>query len=711
MDNTGYRIEGQLYQSEFSKVVYIKKEGCELKFIGKQFCRDFLDDYLEKEETISQKLYNKYSFVIPIRALVNIENQLFGIMDDVSCHGKFLEEIIRSEIHRMNEIGRIKIAFQIMEKLLSVLDVLHKEGIMHLDIHPGNIFIRSFHPISRETISDIDFDIQLIDFAESEMIGATNRRDRISYTRGFSAFEKLSIDSELSIPTDLYSVSAIAFYMITESIYEKERDWNFSQNVILNKLLHNFFKISLNYTREYRYQSAERMAIAVRKIIRCAHYIEGDEIVELINMAYDLEISPMDLKGFSDRQYRDLIVWLDNERRKEVIDTRKCEYIFQLLWKEHDVHVIHNSDRGLLINNGLAICNHTANYLIMMEVLEDVDANKTCLADEEAYINLILKRAEFYNDNLQFDKAIADIDRIIDYFEQQRNHHVYTLLGNGNSFKNSLFAKALSSKGRYLSFQYGGDSCQRELIIDCFMESLKEFGWDEIRNGTLDNDSIENCIITLGHLQFFFITSGTEMDRMQFESYLGFYLYGKAESLEISGNYTMMMNWLDELSRQVFDKQNPFPRYFPRYKLLLVLKAIYTWYLDKISEDEKAILYEKIVEVSEDIQLYSYHPFQLIFKYLGLIKNQLTGEVDNTLFERSVLCEPNGLIEKPAVNTLTIITYQTIAVFHKISEMGDEVKEMVRHELLERSRSQGWHELEEMLQVKPLDELLSYEYS
>lgn len=93
----------------------------------------------------------------------------------------------------------------VLQKLLEALDYLHAEGLLHRDIKPSNILMRA------------DASPLLIDFGTARSSDATHTLTRMG-TPGFSPSEQFLARGKNGPWTDLYSLGATCYYLITGEV-------------------------------------------------------------------------------------------------------------------------------------------------------------------------------------------------------------------------------------------------------------------------------------------------------------------------------------------------------------------------------------------------------------------------------------------------------------------------------------------------------------
>ena len=97
-----------------------------------------------------------------------------------------------------------------VEPLLEGLEVVHRAGVLHRDIKPGNIFVRRPDDITGRPAQPV-----LIDFgAAKQNYLARHSRSQAPYTPGYAAYEQVSSMGELGPWTDMYALGALMWRMV-----------------------------------------------------------------------------------------------------------------------------------------------------------------------------------------------------------------------------------------------------------------------------------------------------------------------------------------------------------------------------------------------------------------------------------------------------------------------------------------------------------------
>ena len=133
--------------------------------------------------------------------LFNDYNQTYLVMEYVQ--GKDLASYID-----LNGKLAIQEALEIIEKLGSALNVLHQQGFIHQSIKPHKIILRSQN--SQPVLNDFGLAIPL--FSDQE------KASQIKYMDSFTPLEIYHQPNQIGIHTDIYSLAAILYVLLTSQL-------------------------------------------------------------------------------------------------------------------------------------------------------------------------------------------------------------------------------------------------------------------------------------------------------------------------------------------------------------------------------------------------------------------------------------------------------------------------------------------------------------
>jgi WD40 repeat protein len=108
------------------------------------------------------------------------------------------------------------------------LTVVHREGLLHRDVKPRNIMLRSASSDSSD-----NFEAVLIDFGIAREFKPGQKQKHTTYhSKGYAPIEQYQEQENRNACTDVYALAATLYYLLTktEPLPALERDFNFSRN-------------------------------------------------------------------------------------------------------------------------------------------------------------------------------------------------------------------------------------------------------------------------------------------------------------------------------------------------------------------------------------------------------------------------------------------------------------------------------------------------
>lgn len=210
------------------------------------------------------------SFVSEAKRLARF-NRIPEIVDIYDCFmendtGYIIMEFLEGETVKEILKREKKIPYQEAERIMvSVLDGLsqiHKEGIIHRDIAPDNIFITK------------EGKVKILDFGAARYATAVQSRSlSVILKPGYAPEEQYRSRGKQGPWTDVYAAGAVFYRMITGIRPSESIERNVNDNlkmpselgIEIPQSVENALMNSLNVKREYRIQDAETFCRVLRK--------------------------------------------------------------------------------------------------------------------------------------------------------------------------------------------------------------------------------------------------------------------------------------------------------------------------------------------------------------------------------------------------------------------------------------------------------------
>ncbi len=665
---------------------------------------------LEYEKKISQDIENSLekSIAIPAMTVFKQNGKEYAVMH-MAKNGKFLSEIIEMiEESSKEEEWKAELIFKIIDAVLISLGELHKK-YLHLDLHPGNIFLENF---DFETMT-AGF-AKFIDFYSAVKInedGKGIKKEHLSFTNGFTAPEQFNSKQFIfSASADTYAVAAITARMFlrkdflskTEELdagYGKELIYH-GQNPLLDILLRKFLICGLEYSEDYRFTDTDRMRKTLSVLMESIQVYKTSDYYRLFELAYSMLVSRSEINidglKFDGRSFSASVAALSGSLYQREPNVEKCLFIFELLWKMKKKFQAQmwSGDWISLIKSGIACYNHVGQSRKAYALFEELEGMKQQIHVLE-YLSIRNRAAVFLADSYRYAEAcemmkenVTQLEKIKDTYKKAAQD---LEMEAADCCQVTDLARSYSALGQYMTFLRLWDS-ENDILLQgdpeaAFLKAIQEFGQQTI-----------NQNITYSHLLHYAIQRKDEKGKQIFEKYQKAYF-------EREGN---ILEQIDEtLEKWEF-----------KYELYVLLKAIYTYYIEEVNEEFAEKIYgmltnRKLLNCKE-------HPIELIYRYMGLIlyeynKKKGVSPVDEYVkdaFVNAVTCmEPAQIDMEKDLTIIMCISYHSMWKFNCITGQESRNEELI--ELLqEHCRRSGWEELREKLQqVQNLDKVFEYEYS
>ena len=715
-----YRLKKNLMKTDHSELYEVYEDSgssnVPLRYIAKRYlgfdCSDVVLKYEEKV-THSIDVECKKSVLIPIIHIVDIDGDIYAIMK-LENHGVFLSNL-KDYIDTSNKDISVKDKLNIANELLITVEALHETGWLHLDIHPGNIFIEMDDYNRFSSVK-----VRLIDFSSAIRIEPSSRTDSFermpSMTEGYSAPEVVYQKTGLfDSSTDIFSVIAVMNWMLYGNTFidtygclnlrEDEYLLSVIKMKVFNTYYTEFILDGLSYETNSRLDMEELHSM-LKQLSDIEEMYSKSDYIGIIEKAYELKISEeeriTDEIVFNLEEYRKAIYYLYDSTKKNEIDYSYSYYFFLNLWDCVDKYgekSIKDEEMVKMISAGIACCNMVGDSALGYELLKNLQRYKDSIMVVDDYLTIRLRVASNLADSYNYKRALELVTESVEGLNAIRETRktVSELVGmcGDNSYHNDNLARAYSAKACYLAFT---SPREVEIILDYFERALFEFGDQELSKG--------NRAITISHILHYAI----ELIITKYDIEKGYDLFEKYDS-EYLGSHCkdIYRCWL---------KLKDDNRDACLYRYFVFFKAIYLLYSENIKDE---MIYEFIAFLNEDrIKNASEHPIEMIYKYVGLILLERINSGDmliddatvDDIFFRALTSNRNGIIRlENKVTTQMLISYQTFYIYQKMIGHKKENEDLY-HELLDHVRRSENELIEEkLIKTGSIENILTFEYA
>lgn len=654
-----YREIETIYESKYSRIYKAQKvnastmEADDLMYAIKEYKGYSKDNsQLIQEKKSSQMIENvsKISVVVPVLESLNGEY----LVMQYKKNGYFLSQIIDHYV-KNNSLLHMGDFFTLVESLLRSVDILHncyngfsdKKGYLHMDIHPGNIFVENITDIM-DISNDESIITKFVDLQNAILMDQNGLAKRMEhdyhYCDNYSAPEVLNYNNYyFKESTDLYSVVYVIneLYKITDHKYHS-----------IEKLVESVISIGLNGSSYYRYQRAKDLAKSFKYAADMLMAFNENDYIEIADKTYYMNV-PLDVllidareqsKKMSLNTYDQSLDRLSKRLLNDRPNQKKCAFIFDYLKALADYSGRQIYDTKL-VYTGISCYNNVARTKDAVELAKGffkqkkngdysiIDYSKIINRVSENFYDLgdIDMAVKLQRENLDLLKGIyEEISRICNNegFSLERDELVQS------------YAKAHSALGRYL-YVASSDGVDKDAIIH-LEKALELFGnrkWDRY--------------ITINHLLSIAIDCS---DKTICEKYIGEYF--EEFSPDITDIESFYEAFLD-IKNIDYWKENK------DYNLLIALKILNAFCYELINEDNlpRFICVMGSIATSLEGRENASYPINLVYKYIGIILYRLKGNLvdDDVVFAMEKACECDDLvIIKPnqQINILMIMSYQ-----------------------------------------------------
>ncbi|MBQ9466974.1 MAG: protein kinase [Muribaculaceae bacterium] len=167
-----------------------------------QICKDNAE---RARRTGADSLIINNRHIVPVNEIFEANGTAYFVMEYLDGGS------LRDMVNREGPLPEAK-ALRLMRPIISAVDFLHSKRIMHLDIKPDNIVMRSERGALRAAPMLIDFGLSLHFDSGGHR---TSMAHGCGYTPGYSPLEQMSGVSTFDPKLDVYSLGATLYFLLT----------------------------------------------------------------------------------------------------------------------------------------------------------------------------------------------------------------------------------------------------------------------------------------------------------------------------------------------------------------------------------------------------------------------------------------------------------------------------------------------------------------
>lgn len=689
-----------------------------LPYVLKELKRDISETVTpEKEKNFTHHIEMKTqkSILIPVLKVIHHEEKEYAVMQFYH-HGKMLSECIE-ELEVLYGRGCIplKVQIKLLCTILESLQELHTclggsegRGYLHLDLHPGNIFLENCDVAQGQygMAKFLDFQNALKMDAEGKAKGSLTD---MGVTPGFAAPEQCFWDRQSGCviyteASDLYGIAAIGARMFTgrgitdyldtylEIVEECILSGN-NEGIFLGSEFLQILKLGLGVNPKYRFQSALSMKKYLYTLLERLVEADSGQYYQLFSATYALfvplkQMSPQGMV-YHPVGFHRAVRSLRNEMERQDHDTARSHYIFCALWnmREFFETQIPDTDIQELILCGIESYNYLGDSNHAVSLYDQLQAVQGRLPLME-YLKLNNIAAEFYIDTFRYETALSLMEKNKRAFEQIQQVYWDVAEENGLNPEYASWikeqAKTYMNYGRYLAYLH------REGGLAYLEKALKEFEHEE-----------DDRQITLSHILHY---AAEEKNQELFEAYAREYL---GVFLKEKGAAEILRILMEHAEGGAL------------WRLWIFLKGMYYFYMPSLSAQEKEYFCDLLCQLvtGSFLRQEEAYPVEHVYKYAAFILwdeckiDKGLKKTANRAFVSAITCPKTERIDGTQPLTIRMLMkYQVMAMYLDKTGEAKACSEL-RTALMEHSRSSHWDTLVTILeQGCPLSEMLGYEH-
>jgi serine/threonine protein kinase len=174
-------------------------------FIPETMATGDLRGRLEREAQAQARL--QHDNIVTVYGLVGAESDLFIAMEFVD--GETLEQVLETSAQPAMPLAE---AMAIFEQILTALEYVHSNGVIHRDVKPSNVMVSNGR-------------VKLMDFGIALMADIPRQTATMFGTSQYMSPEQFDSSSKIDHRTDIYSAAVVLFEMLAGRRLFKEGNW------------------------------------------------------------------------------------------------------------------------------------------------------------------------------------------------------------------------------------------------------------------------------------------------------------------------------------------------------------------------------------------------------------------------------------------------------------------------------------------------------
>lgn len=695
---------------------------------------------LQREKEYTQQIANstRENIVIPILKVIGDGTAEYAVMQFVH-HGLFLEEVV-GQLESIYGAGKIPIGIQlqVLEKVLHALKILHscgnnRHGFLHMDLHPGNIFLENC-VVEQGAFGSARF-LDLQNALPMNENGVGQRENRLyGGCTGFGAPEQfLPGRRGFMKQTDLYAVAAMGARLFTGvqvtkpfqtylEILEDAPDPR-GQNRMLVYQMRSFLKLGLDPNPHYRTGTAREMLCQIRRLQGMVRMLETGDYYDLFLTGYR-QMVPVEWLQIEESDYQqqglvEAVEQLRLEMDRQDHDMKQTSYLFRGLWqmKERYEDSLQKFPRTFytLIKCGIESYNFLGDSRNAIALFDEVERKKDGILLKE-YLGLINLAAESYIDTYRYAHACQLIERNRNTLDEVKACYQRASVASGLDMEGATRIKeradAYCAWARYQVFLGIGNP------MEAFAEAYSEY-----------EEGSDERAITMSHILHYAVE---QRDKELFECYGADYLNWcptesgnqmiPAAEMHVAAGTSGLKENGSQIPQVGCGTLGACLQYLlthqvqtAHWRLWVFLKAVYVLYRSDIPEDSWLLEQLEGLVRQQGLQSGIRYPAELIYEYAGLILYEGAGrQVTDIVAEAFTLAlqypESEQIRPGTPLRIRQVMKYQIQARYNRIRGRESD-NGLLYRQLFKESLASGWTQLTKKLQSGvDLTELLSYEH-